>query len=446
MNNNANRSVSEIMDNLQKMPISTWLFMVISASYFFVEYDLFDLSYVLPAIISTFKISSTLASLALTSTFIGGVIGELSGGYLSDNFGRKFMLIIGLVTYSISTILSALSVNILMLIITRFFVGWGTYVDFNSVITYLAEMSPKHSRGKIISYSSSIGIALGALVVTVVSYLLAPIPNIGWRLVFILGGIVGITFAVLRKDLPESPRWLEKKGKLDKAKLTLEKLHINIQEPLIPSNYNNSHKSSPLANLKILVDKSHLKYFLIFLISWIMFYSAFDGEGITVPTILTEHGYTLASTLRFFVVSGSVAFVFYVISALTAEKTQRKYLATLAALLTGIFMALLGTLYNAILIYVSLASLSSLGAFIFPYTYLLTVEHFPTEVRATAFAFTDGIAHLLLAFMPIIILTVSAKYGFFNTMLILAVMMIVGGILLLFTKATTGKSLDETSK
>lgn len=122
------------------MPISTWLFMVISASYFFVEYDLFDLSYVLPAIISTFKISSTLASLALTSTFIGGVIGELSGGYLSDNFGRKFMLIIGLVTYSISTILSALSVNILMLIITRFFVGWGTYVDFNSVITYLAEI------------------------------------------------------------------------------------------------------------------------------------------------------------------------------------------------------------------------------------------------------------------------------------------------------------------
>jgi len=446
MSNNTNRSISEIMDNLQKIPISTWLFLVISASYFFVEYDLFDLSYVLPAIISTFKIPSTLASLALTSTFIGGVIGELSGGYLSDNFGRKFMLIMGLVTYSIATILSALSVNILMLIITRFFVGWGTYVDFNSVVTYLAEISPKRSRGKIISYSSSIGIALGALVVIVVSYLLAPIPNIGWRLVFILGGIVGITFAVLRKDLPESPRWLEKKGKLDEAKLTLEKLHINIQEPLILSTYDNSHKSSSLANLKILVDKSHLKYFLIFLISWIMFYSAFDGEGITVPTILTEHGYTLASTLRFFVVSGSVAFVFYIISALTAEKTQRKYLATLAALLTGIFMALLGTLYNAILIYVSLASLSSLGAFIFPYTYLLTVEHFPTEVRATAFAFTDGIAHLLLAFMPIMILTVSAKYGFFNTMLILAVMMIVGGILLLFTKATTGKALDETSK
>lgn len=77
-------------------------------------------------------------------------------------------------------------------------------------------------------------------------------------------------------------------------------------------------------------------------------YSAFDGEGITVPTILTEHGYTLASTLRFFVVSGSVAFVFYIISALTAEKTQRKYLAALAAFLTGIFMALLGTLYNPI--------------------------------------------------------------------------------------------------
>ncbi|MFP3203497.1 MAG: MFS transporter [Sulfolobus sp.] len=446
MSNNTNRFISEIMDNLQKISISTWLFLVISASYFFVEYDLFDLSYVLPAIISTFKIPSTLASLALTSTFTGGVIGELSGGYLSDNFGRKFMLIMGLVAYSIATILSALSVNILMLIITRFFVGWGTYVDFNSVVTYLAEISPKRSRGKIISYSSSIGIALGALVVIVVSYLLAPIPNIGWRLVFILGGIVGITFAVLRKDLPESPRWLEKKGKLDEAKLTLEKLHINIQEPLIPSNYDDSHKSSPLANLKILVDKSHLKYFLIFLISWIMFYSAFDGEGITVPTILTEHGYTLASTLRFFVVSGSVAFVFYIISALTAEKTQRKYLATLAALLTGIFMILLGTLYNAILIYVSLASLSSLGAFIFPYTYLLTVEHFPTEVRATAFALTDGIAHLLLAFMPIIILTVSAKYGFFNTMLILAMMMIVGGILLLFTKATTGKALDETSK
>ena len=307
-------------------------------------------------------------------------------------------------------------------------------------------MSPKNARGKIVSYSSSIGIALGALIVIIISYLLAPIPNIGWRIVFIIGGIVGAAFVVLRKSLPESPRWLERVGKVDEAKATLEKiLNIKIQEPLKPPIVSRPSPRATLSNMRKLVDKAHLKYFVIFLIAWIMFYAAFDGEGITVPTILTEHGYTLASTLRFYVVSGSVAFVFYLIAAITAERTQRKYLAALASFLVGVFMVLLGTLYNAIIIYVSLAALSSLGAFIFPYTYLLTTEHFPTEIRATAFALTDGVAHLLLAFMPLIILAFSSAYGFFNTMVLLAIMMAIGGALILLVKPTTGRPLDEVS-
>ncbi|KHK95691.1 MFS transporter [Microbacterium mangrovi] len=141
----------------------------------------------------------------------GACIGALVFGYLTDRFGRKRLFMITLGLYLAATVATAFSFNPLFFFVCRFFTGAGIGGEYSAINSAIDELIPARRRGVVdlaINGSYWLGTAFGAiLTVFLLNTAIFP-PNIGWRLAFGLGAVLGLTILLVRRNVPESPRWM----------------------------------------------------------------------------------------------------------------------------------------------------------------------------------------------------------------------------------------------
>jgi MFS family permease len=160
---------------------------------------------------------------AATTYLVGAVLGALLFGYLTDRLGRRRLFLVTLATYSIATVASAFSWNLLSFSIFRFFTGVGIGGEYAAINSAVDELIPGKLRGTvdlIVNGTFWVGATAGSLAAM---FLLSNhLPHgisqkVGWRLAFGIGGSLGIIVLVLRLFVPESPRWLMLRGHEDRA-------------------------------------------------------------------------------------------------------------------------------------------------------------------------------------------------------------------------------------
>jgi MFS family permease len=176
-------------------------------------FDFYDL------LLLTFVVSSTslvkdlalsrdevavLLGTALAFTAVGGLI----GGALADRFGRKPLLMITILIYSIGTLASGMATGYWTLLVARAVTGVGVGGEWAVAHALVGETVPPHVRGRYGSYLQS-GSAFARFFATIVGNLLAPI--IGWRLAFMLSALPALLVVLIRSQMPESDLWLEQK-------------------------------------------------------------------------------------------------------------------------------------------------------------------------------------------------------------------------------------------
>jgi MFS family permease len=148
----------------------------------------------------------------------GACLGALFFGWLTDRFGRKKLFIITLMVYLVATAMTALSFDVWWFFLFRFMTGFGIGGEYAAINSAIDELIPSRHRGKIdiiINGSYWLGAAGGALLTVP---LLSDLPvNIGWRVAFGLGVVLGIGILLVRRHVPESPRWLFIRGRGDEA-------------------------------------------------------------------------------------------------------------------------------------------------------------------------------------------------------------------------------------
>jgi MFS family permease len=159
----------------------------------------------------TLGLSATEIGLAGSSYIAGAVLGALYFGRLADRLGRKRIFLVTMAVYLVATVLSALSVGFLSFAVFRFLTGFGIGGEYGAINSAIDELIPARVRGWVdlaINGSFWVGAALGAGLSLA---LLDPDmvgPRIGWRLAFALGALIGIAILLVRRHVPESPRWL----------------------------------------------------------------------------------------------------------------------------------------------------------------------------------------------------------------------------------------------
>lgn len=158
---------------------------------------------------------------ALGSAYVAGaVLGALFFGWLTDRLGRKRLFTMTLLVYLTATIASGLSWNFASLLVFRFITGTGIGGEYAAVNATIQELVPARRRGftdLVINGSYWIGAALGALgaLAALDPHIVAP--DDGWRLAFIIGGAIAFIALLLRRFIPESPRWLMTHGEPEAA-------------------------------------------------------------------------------------------------------------------------------------------------------------------------------------------------------------------------------------
>ncbi|WP_313543880.1 MFS transporter [Leifsonia aquatica] len=163
----------------------------------------------------------------------GACVGALVFGYLTDRFGRKKLFILTLGLYLVATVLTAFSVAPWMFFVFRFFTGAGIGGEYAAINSAIDELIPARRRGLVdlaINGSYWLGTAFGAVLTVFLLNEQLFAADIGWRIAFGLGAVLGLVILLVRRNVPESPRWLFIHGRDKQAEELVDGIEQDIEK------------------------------------------------------------------------------------------------------------------------------------------------------------------------------------------------------------------------
>ena len=344
-------------------------------------------------------LSSSDVGLAGAIYVAGACIGALFFGQLTDRFGRKKLFLLTLAVYTCATVLTAFAMAPWWYFAARFFTGFGIGGEYAAINSAIDELIPAKYRGRVdvaINGSYWIGAAGGALLTiplldpTVVS------AEWGWRLAFGLGAILAVGILVVRRNVPESPRWLFIHGRLEDA----ERIAVGIERAVA------EESDDPLPEVDETITIRQRKSIPFTMIARTVFtlypkrtvlcFSLFVGQAFLYNAFFFTYGDTLSTFLDvkqtgwYIAVFAASNFAGALLLSPLFDRLGRVTMITFTYVFSGALLAVTGFLLGS----VTAVSLTILGAVIFFFAsagasaaYLTASEIFPMETRALCIAF-----------------------------------------------------------
>lgn len=336
-----------------------------------------------------FNLNAYQEGFAVSNLMVACVIGALLAGPIADWTGRKKVLILCAVLFTVSAILSALPRSFTELVIARFIGGMG--VGMASVVSpmYIAEISPAKIRGRLVALNQ-LAIVVGILLSYLSNWLLVDTGINNWRYMLVAEILPAITFLVGLFFIPESPRWLTKEG-LEKEALDV----LNVVAGAANADHELQEVKKSLAekstSLKELLHPSLRRVLVVgILFSLFAHITGIDTIIYYGPIIFLESGFKTDSALLASVMIGITNLIFTFVGMAMVDKAGRKFLLLVGLAGMGISMMLVGfcmqsdmisAKWTLLWIMTYIASFAmSIGVVIWVYL----SEIYPTRVRGQA--------------------------------------------------------------
>jgi MFS family permease len=228
---------TSIPHRLDRLPWSRWHWRVVGALGITWILDGLEVTIVgaLGAVLThetTLNLTESQVGLTASAYLTGAVVGAFVFSYLTDRQGRKRWFLLTLLLYLVSTVLTAFAWDLWSFMFFRFLAGAGIGGEYSAINSAIDELIPARARGHTdlaINGSWWVGTVAGALLtIPLLNPNLVP-ESIGWRVCFALGAVIGLGILLVRRVLPESPRWLMTHGRLDEAELIVRDIEETVK-------------------------------------------------------------------------------------------------------------------------------------------------------------------------------------------------------------------------
>ena len=414
--------------------------------------------------------SPLMQGVAMTTALVGCLIGAMVAGAMADRYGRKPLLIISAVLFTVSAVATGIFDDFTLFNIARFIGGIGIGIASALSPMYIAEISPANIRGKLVSLNQ-MTIVLGILGAQIANWLIAeevPVDyttdeilvswngQMGWRWMFWAEAAPAALFLLLAFFIPESPRWQTMKGMEQKAMKTLGnvggKQYAESEIELI--------KASAIADayeekggLKVLFTRKYAAVLTLGII--VAVFQQWCGTNVIfnyAQEIFSDAGYSVGDVLFNIVITGVANVIFTIVALFTIDRWGRRSLMLFGSISLAVIYLILGTCYHFqitgfFMVILVVAAISAYAMTLGPVTWVLLAEIFPNRVRGVAmatctFALWTGCCTLTFSVPPM-----NAALGSSGSFWIYSAICFCGfAYLLRRCPETKGVSLEELEK
>jgi len=402
-----------------------------------------------------FELSPMLTGWAASSAIWGCVFGALFSGALSDKYGRKKVLLLSGLLFTLSALGSAVPDNLTQFVMARFIGGLG--VGSASMLSplYISEIAPAKIRGMLVTLYQ-LAIVFGINIIYIVNYLIANTHDqvwnvqLGWRYMLGSEGIPAILFFILLFFVPESPRWLVKENRSDEALKILNKINRPEETHRILKEIKeavNEEKGSFLDLFKPGIRKAMVVGSVLALFSQV---TGINAIIYYAPEIFKQVGFGSESALFQTMIIGFVNMLFTLVAIRFIDYWGRRTLLIWG--ISGMVSCLLGmgmffyfeiTSGSLLLLFI-LGFIASFASSLGPIPWVLISEIFPTKTRGTAMSFSIVILWLgvvlITQFFPVLLSLFGGAFTFWIFMINALILLI---FTLIFIPETKQKTLEE---
>jgi sugar porter (SP) family MFS transporter len=400
-------------------------------------------------------LSSFLQGVIVSVLLVGAVTGAIAGGPLSDRLGRRPVVLLAAIIFAVGAIAAALAPNVLILVFARFILGLGVGLASLIVPLYIAEIAPPDTRGALVSLNQLM-ITIGILLSYIVGVAFTPIE--GWRYMFAVAVIPALILGIGMFTLPESPRWLVKNGKLDKARsvLLLSRVEADVEtemqqmeeiERIERQQAQVSYKEllAPWIRPALIVGVGLAIFQQITGINTVIYYA---------PTILEKVGFSAGGAIAATALGvGAVNVGFTILAVYIVDRVGRRPLLLIGLIGMIVSLGLLGVVFSlgatsgaaGLLATICLALyIASFAISLGPIFWLMISEIYPLNMRGSAMSIAAlcnwGSNFIVALIFPVLLATFGGAGSFW----LFAVLGIVAWIFVYFmVPETKGRTLEE---
>lgn len=388
----------------------------------------------------------------LASFFLGMLISTAVFGFVSDRFGRRSVFVWSMVVYSIAQLAIAFLSDPVAIDIARFIGGFSVATQIINNDSFITELTPRSARGRYMTLAFIFILTSIPASAFLAAWLvpLSPFGIDGWRIVVAIGAVSGIVVLFVQRGLPESPRWLEARGRHAEADAIVSKIEAGVSaeigRPLPAPSLDVPDTTAGTGRWSEMFSAFYLPRTII--VSIFQFAQTIAVFGFTafVPVLLVKQGFTVVHSLYYTAVIVLLAPVGAACASFFSERIERKWQLVGTAVLIGLAGTVFANAQSAVTVVAAGALISLANNWLIAIFHPYAAELFPTRIRAQAVGFTfswSRISSIFVGYWVADLLAAFGPRGVF-AMIALAMAAIVVGIGG-FGPRTNGKSLEILS-
>ena len=450
-------TVAARLDRLPPSRYTRKLITLLSFGGWFEFYDLFFTAYVAIGLFKAGIFKPTTQGLFdlqgfasfVAALFAGLFVGTLAFSWLSDRFGRRSIFTFSLLWYSIGALIMAFQNTPESIDLWRFIASIGLGVELVNIDTYVSELVPKEQRGPAFAYNQFV-MFTAVPVVAFLSWQLVPRTVFGvegWRWVVIIGSIGAVVIWWIRRNLPESPRWLEQHGHAAEAERIVAEMERQARaetgRDLPPPETVAGETERKAGSWMEMWNETYRSRTIMLVIYNLVQTIGYYGFSSWVATLLVSQGIEVTKTLAYTFIIAVAAPIGPLIGVFFADRFERKWQIAWAAIgiaVFGLAFAQQTTAVGVIVCGLLITLCNNWMSFSF---HAYQAELYPTRIRAQAVGFVYSWSRFSAIFSGFIIAFFLSHYGTIGVFSFIAGAMVVVFIVIgIFGPPVTGRRLE----